>query len=78
MAGFRVMFEPKSQIVHAHHQSYGEARVDFQPDRAVYEKKWLGQDLTAKIFNRIFLDFDERSLMTLNPRIMKKSDFDQV
>ena len=78
MAGFKVMFEPASHIIHAHHQSYGEASVDFKPDRSVYEKKWLGEDLTTKIFNRIFLDFDERSLMTLNPKVVRKSDFESA
>ncbi|MEC9466340.1 MAG: glycosyltransferase family 2 protein [Myxococcota bacterium] len=76
MAGYEVVFEPSSKVIHGHHQSYSEASVDFEPDRRVYERKWLGQDMTEKIFNRIFLDFDQRSLMTLNPKVVRKSDFD--
>tara|TARA_B100001964_G_scaffold110820_1_gene123820 strand:+ start:196 stop:1017 length:822 start_codon:yes stop_codon:yes gene_type:complete len=78
MAGYEVVFEPSSKIIHGHHQSYSEANVDFEPDRRVYEKKWLGEDFTSKIFNRIFLDFDQRSLMTINPKVVRKSDFESA
>lgn len=76
MAGFEVVYEPRSRVIHEHHASYRETAVDPKTDQAVYLRKWMGQDLQEKVFNRIFLDFDERSIMTLNPKTVRKSDFE--
>ena len=74
MGGYRVVFEPRSRVVHKHHASYKDSGVDPREDQAVYLAKWMGKDLQEKIFNKIFLDFDERSILTLNPKIVRKSD----
>ena len=73
MAGFRVVFEPKSRVIHKHHASYKDSGVDPRNDQATYVDKWMGKDIQEKVFNKIFLDFDERSIMTVNPKIVRKS-----
>ena len=75
LGGFQVVYEPKSRVIHKHHASYKEAGIDPKQDQAIYLDKWMGKDLQEKVFNRIFLDFDQRSIMTLNPKVVRKSDF---
>ena len=73
MAGFDVLFEPESTIYHAHSLSYKEAKIDVGPDRDVYIKKWLGQDLVNKIFNRILFDYEQKQLVIFNREIVSKA-----
>jgi hypothetical protein len=72
MAGFKVVFEPSSVILHAHSLSYGESGIPPEPDQQVYIDKWLGKDLVEKIFNRIFLDEPTRQLVTFERRVVRK------
>ncbi len=75
IGGFRVIYEPTSRVIHKHHATYKEAGIDPKEDQAVYIAKWMGKDLQEKVFNKTFLNFDERSIMTLNPKIVRKSDY---
>jgi len=73
MAGFDVLFEPESTIYHAHSLSYKEANIPVDSDRDIYIKKWLGQDLVNKIFNRILFDYEQKQLVIFSREIVSKA-----
>ena len=71
MAGFEVAYHGDSVIEHKHHESYGEVPVNLASDRRIFENKWLGHDLNTKIFHRLFIDAEERSMLNLSPNLLK-------
>ncbi len=73
LAGFKVVFEPDSNILHSHNLTYGETSISVEPDQQVYIDKWLGKDLIEKIFNRIFLDAPRKQLVVLQRDIVSKA-----
>ena len=77
MAGFQVLCEPASTILHAHGLTYGESGISPDSDQQLYVDKWLGKDLIEKIFNRIFLDATARQLVTLERRVISKGSAQQ-
>jgi len=70
MAGFEVICDPNSTVLHSHSLSYRESGITSEPDQQLYVDKWLGKDLIEKIFNRIFLDANARQLVTIERRIV--------
>ena len=73
MAGLEVAYHGHSVIEHKHHESYGQVPVNLAKDRRTFENKWLGHDLNAKIFHKLFIDAEERTMMNLTPNLIKAS-----
>ena len=71
MAGFEVAYHGDSVIEHKHHESYGEVPVNLVADRRLFENKWLGHDLNAKIFHKLFLDAEDKTMLNLSSARLK-------
>ena len=74
MAGFEVAYHGDSVIEHKHHESYGEVPVNLASDRRTFENKWLGHDLNTKVFHKIFIDAEERTMMNLTPNLLRAQE----
>lgn len=77
MAGFRVVYRGQSVIEHKHHASYGEVPVNLASDRRTFENKWMSYDLNAKIFHRIFIDAEAKTMLNLRAEMLQSSQEDQ-
>ena len=71
MAGFEVAYHGDSVIEHKHHESYGEVPVNLAADRRLFENKWLGHDLNSKIFHKLFLDAEDKTMLNLSSARLK-------